>query len=104
MNWSKLVQKNLISNSIENVEVLDIKQNNNDSNLLENNISKSDIYDNLIRPYIFDSFYDIYNNNKELFNNVYVNDVLELFEDNIDYDNIEFFNEDDDNDSDENII
>ena len=55
MNWSKLVQKNLISNSIENVEVLDIKQNNNDSNLLENNISKSDIYDNLIKPYIFDS-------------------------------------------------
>ncbi len=103
MNWSKLVQKNLVSNT-NHLDISDNKQNNSDSNILENNIDNTDIYDNLIRPYIFDSFYDIYYKNNELFNNLYLNDIIDLFENYIDYDNIEYFNEEDDDDSEENII
>ncbi len=58
MNWSKLVQKNLVSNT-NHLDISDNQQNNSDSNIVENNIDNTDIYDNLIRPYIFDSCYDI---------------------------------------------
>ncbi len=97
MNWSKLVQKNLIveqvsSNNKDNVGQLSITESNND----ELNISNEDLYEFIVKPHIFDEFYDFYIEDKELYGRIEVNDLIQFFESNLDLTNIQNILEEDD--------
>jgi hypothetical protein len=100
MNWSKLVQKNLIVESNNNINK--DKDNSESVNKLEGlndneiNISNEDIYEYTIKPHIFDEFYDLYIEDKELYGRLNMNDLLQFFESNLNLSNIKNIIEEDD--------